>query len=78
MARTHPGEADEGKRVVDPQGNEIGVVSGVRDGKLYVDPDPGIADTMLAKLGWENVDADDYALQRSAIDSIDDDEIRLK
>lgn len=78
MARTSPAEADEGKRVVDEHGNEIGVVSGVRAGKLYVDPDPGIADSVLATLGWENIDEDDYAVDRSDIDAIDDDEIRLK
>jgi hypothetical protein len=44
-------EKDEGKRVIDSDGNEIGLVSGVRGGTAYVDPDPGIGDTILSKLG---------------------------
>lgn len=71
-------EKDEGKRVVDSNGNKVGLVSGVRGGTAYVDPDPGIGDTILSKLGWDNIDDDDYPLNTSEIDRITDDEIRLK
>ncbi|QLG62532.1 PRC-barrel domain containing protein [Halorarum salinum] len=71
-------EEDEGKRVVNENGDEIGMVSDVRGGTAYVDPDAGLGDTVLSKLGWSDADEDDYPLDRSKIESITDDEIRLK
>lgn len=71
-------EDDEGKRVVNANGDEIGMVSDVRGGTAYVDPDPGITDTITSKLGWSDRDEDDYPLDRSSIEMISDDEIRLK
>lgn len=68
---------DEGKTVVNQQGESIGLVSGVRGGKAYVDPDPGLADKIKSKLGWEDVDEDDYHLDDDQIDTITDDEVRL-
>ena len=78
MARQTITEKDEGKRVINADGKKIGLVSGVRDGTAYVDPDPGITDKIKAKLGWEDIDEDHYPLKRSQIDTITDDEIRLK
>lgn len=71
-------EEDEGKRVVNADGEKIGIISGVQNGDAYVDPDPGITDKIMSKLGWEHVDEDDYRLDRSRVERIDDDEIRLK
>ena len=71
-------EEDEGKRVVNVSGDRIGVISGVRNGSAFVDPNPGITDTIKSKLGWENVDEDDYPLKHSKIDRVTDDEVRLK
>jgi hypothetical protein len=70
-------EADEGKRVVDAEGDELGIVSGFRGGRAYVDPDPDLTDTILSKLGWENVDEDDYAIEQSDVERVTDDEVRL-
>ncbi|WP_236044761.1 PRC-barrel domain containing protein [Haloarcula nitratireducens] len=78
MARTNLSEEDEGKRVVNNRGDEVGVISGYRGGHAYVDPDPGITDKIMSTLGWENVDDDDYKLDSSQVASIDDDEVRLK
>ncbi|MFW5911814.1 MAG: PRC-barrel domain containing protein [Halolamina sp.] len=78
MAQSQVSESDEGKRVVDENGTEIGVVSGVKGGLIYVDPDPGIADKLLAKLGWENIESDDYTINQTDVEQIDDEEIRLK
>lgn len=71
-------ESDEGKRVVNAEGDEIGMISEVRGGTAYVDPDPGITDTITSKLGWSDRDEDDYPLDRSSIEMASDDEIRLK
>lgn len=68
-------EHDEGKRVVD--GEIVGIVSAVRNGTAYVDPDPGITGTIRSKLGWESVDDEDYPLRHTRIDAVTDDEIRL-
>ncbi len=78
MQRTSVTDDDEGKRVVNTNGEKIGMVTEVRDGKAYVDPDPGITDTIRSKLGWGDADGDDYLLETSRIDTITDDEIRLK
>lgn len=77
MAQRHLTEQDEGKQVVDQNGNEVGVVSGVRGGEVYVNPDPGVVDTMFGKLGWENVDDEDYTLDQSSIEYVDPEQIRL-
>lgn len=71
-------EKDDGKQVVNADGEKIGIVSGVRNGMAYVDPDPGLGDRILSTLGWDNIDDDDYPLDHDKIDAVTDDEIRLK
>jgi len=70
-------EDDEGKSVV-VDGDEVGIVSEVEHGTSYVDPDPGIADKVKAKLDWGDRDEDTYPLQEQAVETIMDDEIRLR
>ena len=70
-------EEDEGKKVVDSSGDEIGIVSGVRGGTAYVDPNPDLTDSIKSRLGWGDVDQDDYPLDDSQIETVTDDEIRL-
>lgn len=77
MARQTVTEEDQGKTVVNADGEKVGVVTGVRGGTAYVNPDPGLTDSIKSKLGWEDVDADDYPLKQDRIETIDDDEIRL-
>ena len=78
MSGTTVSESDEGKKVVNAHGDVIGIVSGVRGGTAYVDPDPGVTDKIMSKLGWSSTDDEDYPLNQSKIDSVTDDEIRLK
>jgi hypothetical protein len=78
MSGTTVSESDEGKKVVNAHGDVIGIVSGVRGGTAYVDPDPGITDKIMSKLGWNSTDEEDYPLKQSNIDVITDDEVRLK
>lgn len=77
MARNHITDEDEGKSVVNAAGQEIGMVTEVRSGTAYVDADPGLADTIRSKLGWNKADQDDYPLEANSIDTVTDDEIRL-
>ena len=78
MERTTVADDDEGKRVVNASGAEIGVVSTVRNGVAHVDPDPAITDAIRSKLGWGTADGGDYALESTSIAAVTDDEIRLK
>ncbi|WP_459190735.1 PRC-barrel domain containing protein [Halosimplex sp. J119] len=75
--RTSITDDDQGKPIMDSSGEKIGVVSEVRGGTAYVNPDPGITDTVSSKLGWSSADEDDYPLPADAISTITDDEIRL-
>ena len=78
MASQRLTEADEGKRVVNADGDEIGMITGFRGGAAYVDPDPGVTDSIMSKLGWESVDEDDYRLDNDVVETITDDEVRLR
>jgi sporulation protein YlmC with PRC-barrel domain len=71
---------EQGKRVVNEDGETVGMVTNVDEtaGKAYVDSDPNIAEKIMSRLGWDTMDADDYAIEQHQVDSITDDEIRLK
>ena len=77
MAHTELTEKDEGKKVINAEGDEIGVVSGFRGGQAYVDPDPGMTDKIMSTLGWTDVDEEDYALNEDQVAEVTDDEVRL-
>lgn len=69
-------ENDEGKPVV--HGTEtIGRVVSVDHGTAYVDPDPGVTDTVKSKLGWADKDEETYPLQEANVARVTDDEIQL-
>ena len=70
-------DEDEGKRVVNADGDVIGVVETVEAGTPHVAPDPGLTDTIKATLGWGDADEDTYALDEANVESITDDEIRI-
>ena len=78
MDRKHVTDDDQGKAVVDSNGQKIGMVTEVRSGTAYVNADPGLTDTIRSKLGWGDADEDDYALEENRIHTVTDDEIRLK
>lgn len=77
MERNHVTGDDEGKTVVDSNGQKIGMVSEVRSGTAYVDPDPGLTDSIRSKLGWGEADQEDFELEEDRIHTVTDDEIRL-
>ena len=78
MTRTTVTDEDKGKKVVNANGDVIGQVSGTRGGTAFVDPDPGVTEQIMSKLGWSDIDDDDYRLDESKIETITDDEIRLQ
>ena len=70
--------ADEGKDVVNATGDKIGRVVEVQHGTAHVDPDPGLTDSIMSKLGWADSDEDTYQLDSSAIETVTDDEIHVE
>ncbi|WP_262177246.1 hypothetical protein [Haloarcula laminariae] len=76
--RVMPMEEDEGKNVVNPDGEEVGMVVDVDDGQMYVDPHPSITDRIRTALGWSDHDDDSYLLGTDHIDYIDDDQVVLR
>ncbi|MFC7230275.1 PRC-barrel domain containing protein [Saliphagus sp. GCM10025308] len=68
---------DEGKPVVNENGDRIGMVESVHGDTAHVNPDPGMTDTIKSKLGWGDASEDTYELDASNVDHIGDDEIRL-
>lgn len=78
MDRTTITEDDQGKRVVNVQGDEIGMITEVEGDTAYVNPDPGITDTISSKLGWSDASEDDYQLHNDQVKTVTDKEVRLK
>jgi hypothetical protein len=71
-------ENDEGKTVVNTYGEEIGVVSAVREGTLYVDPDPGLAEKVTSSFGWGSGDDESYPVEAQQIERITADEVEIE
>lgn len=69
---------DVGKTVVDGDGDEIGVVGRYEHGTAYVEPDPGITTKLKTTLGWEDQTEEEYPLQEATIETVTDDQIRLR
>ncbi|QLG49000.1 hypothetical protein [Natrinema halophilum] len=63
---------DVGKTVVDVEGKELGIVASVEDGRAYVDPDPSLAEQLLASVGWEGQDDEDYHVTEDMLERVDD------
>lgn len=75
--RTNVTADDEGKEVVYDE-ETVGRVVEVETGTAYVDPDPGITETVKSKLGWGEADEDSFALDESSIAEVTNDQIRLE
>lgn len=69
---------DEGKRVVSSDGEEVGIITEVRRGTAYVDPDPNVFETLKSKLNWAKADEDTYPLSADQVREVTDDEVRLQ
>jgi len=70
-------EDDEGKAVVNANGDDVGRVVEVEHGTAHVEPDPGITDTIKSKLGWGDSDEDTYRLDSNNVEKISDDKVHL-
>jgi len=70
--------SDEGKRVVNANGDKIGMLTEVRGETAYLDPDPGMTEKVKSMLDMTDADAGDFTISGTAIDTITDDEVRLR
>ncbi len=71
-------DEDEGKPVVNADGEKVGIVKSVEGGTAYVDPDPNIADTFKSAMGWGDSGEDTYALKENNVEAITDREIQVR
>ncbi len=71
-------DEDEGKKVINEDGDDIGRIVEVQGGTAHVEPDPGLADSIMSKLGWGDSDEDTYQLESSKIESVTDDEVHVR
>lgn len=70
-------DAEEGKNVVTPDGDEIGRITGVHDNVAAVKPDSGLTDRIRSTLGWkgQGPDTETYRLQAADVDSVTDETV---
>lgn len=78
MERATLTENDEGKSVVDYEGEKIGIVKDVRGNTAYVDPDPDAFEKIKSKMNWGEADEDTYPVDANEIEAVTDDELRLR
>lgn len=71
--------ADEGKFLMDVEGEEIGVVTEVdAEAQIaYVEPDPGLGEAVLQGFGFGDADEDDIEVPADTVATVTDTEIRV-
>ncbi len=71
--------ADEGKFLMDVEGEQIGVVTevDVDSQAAFVEPDPGVAEAVLQGFGFGVADEDDITVPAEAVATITDSELRV-
>lgn len=70
--RTTPTLADQGKDVVDADGEDLGIVSDVDGDILYVEPDPGPIERLKSVLHWRGGESDELQVPAERVRRIDD------
>lgn len=70
---------DEGKYLMDAEGEQIGIVTEVDTERntAYVEPDPGLSEAWLQSLGYGDSDEDDIEVPGETVDTITDTELRV-
>ncbi|WP_226004141.1 hypothetical protein [Natrinema salinisoli] len=62
---------DVGKTVVDAAGKELGIVANVDGRTAHVDPNPSMTEQVLASVGWEGEDEEDYVVTEDMLERVD-------
>lgn len=72
-------EEDEGKTVVNPVGEKVGIIELVKNRTAYVDPHPSWSDRIKAHIGWEDTpDMSEQPLEDDFVEEITDDQVILR
>lgn len=69
---------DAGKRVVTADGDIVGTVDRASGSTAHVRADADLSRSIRRRLGWTEEGEETYRLQKSKVDRITDDEVRLK
>lgn len=68
---------DEGKFLVDVEGEQLGIVTAVEDNTAWVDPEPGLGEAVLAAFRWTEKEEDDYTVSGEVVDTVTGEEVRV-
>jgi hypothetical protein len=70
---------DEGKVLIDVEGEEIGIVTGVdpEEQVAYVEPDPSVSEAVVQGFGFGDVDDDDIEVPADSVATVTDSELRV-
>ncbi|WP_324759241.1 hypothetical protein [Haloarcula montana] len=70
---------DEGKFLMDNEGEQIGIVTEVDPDEqiAYVEPEPGVTEAIVQGLGFGDADADDIEVPAESVATVTDSEIRV-
>jgi hypothetical protein len=71
--------ADEGKVLMDTEGEEIGIVTEVDTDEqvAYVEPDPSYSEAVVQGLGFGGADEDDIEVPADTVATVTDTELRV-
>ncbi|WP_018256710.1 hypothetical protein [Halomicrobium katesii] len=71
--------ADEGKFLMDNEAEQIGVVTEVDPDEqvAYVEPEPGIAESVIQGFGFGDADEDDIEVPADSVETVTDTELRV-
>jgi hypothetical protein len=70
---------DEGKYLMDAEGEQIGIVTGVdpEQNVAFIEPDPNLTEAWVQSLGYGDADEDDIEVPGESVDTVTDTEIRV-
>ncbi len=70
---------DEGKFLVDADGEQLGIVTEVDASAdvAFVEPDPDVGEAWVQGLGYGDADEDDVRVPFGAVDTVTEDEVRV-
>jgi sporulation protein YlmC with PRC-barrel domain len=70
---------DEGKILIDIEGEELGVVTEVdpQEQVAFIDPDPSVANSVIQGLGFGDAGEDDIEVPANSVETVTDTELRV-
>lgn len=69
---------DKDKKVVTADGDMVGTVERASGSSAHIEPDEDLSRSIRRRLGWTEEGEETYRLEKSKVDRITSDEIRLK